>query len=436
MDDHNRSRVSRIAAITIVSMLLIIGSTAGIGAAQFVPSGDPDPAAYVPEPTVEPGTTTTLSVQIANDAHVNTGAPARRDRVTMARNVVVKLNAGGTPVTVETPEHSIGSVSENKPGSAQFKIDVPENAEPGRYKATVDIEFSYTSTMGDITEQESTETRTETVTFEISDDPQFELTRGDTSQLRADENSLLDVNVKNTGGETARDVAVSLSSQSAELIFSGGKGAVARIDSLAPGETTQVTYEVAVGANAPARLYELNGAASYTNAQGIDGRDKDLSVGAEVAPRREDFSVDVDESVVTVGSSRLITAEVTNNRDQRLTDIEASLGTSDPLDSDDDSGYIAALDPGESETITFELSATGDANPKTYAAAVDFRYDDARGISRMSETYQLPVDVETDDGMELASISPLTIIIVLAAAAAAYGAAVYARAKPERLPWR
>ena len=435
MDDNNRSRVSRIAAITIVSMLLIIGSTAGIGAA-FVPSGDPDPTAYVPEPTVEPGTTTTLSVQIVNDAQVNTGAPTRRDRVTMARNVVVELDAGGTPVTVETPEHSIGSVSENKPGSAQFKIDVPENAEPGRYKATVDIEFSYTSTMGDITEQESTETRTETITFEISDDPQFELTRGDTSQLRADENSLLDVNVKNTGGETARDVAVSLSSQSAELIFSGGKGAVARIDSLAPGETTQVTYEVAVGANAPARLYELNGAASYTNAQGIDGRDEDLSVGAEVAPRREDFSVDVDESVVTVGSSRLITAEVTNNRDQRLTDIEASLGTSDPLDSDDDSGYIAALDPGESETITFELSATGDANPKTYAAAVDFRYDDARGISRMSETYQLPVDVETDDGMELASISPLTIIIVLAAAAAAYGAAVYARAKPERLPWR
>jgi S-layer domain len=131
-----------------------------------------------------------------------------------------------------------------------------------------------------------------------------------------------------------------------------------------------------------------------------------------------------------------MTVEVTNNRDQRLTDIEASLGTSDPLDSDDDSGYIAALDPGESETVTFELSATGDANPKTYAAAVDFRYDDARGISRMSETYQLPVDVETDDGMELASISPLTIVIVLAVAAAAYGAAVYARAKPERLPWR
>ena len=439
MNPSNRSEIARIATLTAMVLMLAV---AGVGAVQFVDSAaalsssNSDVDAYAPDNTIEPGTTSTLSVQFANDGSIEHGAPANRDRVTMVRNVVIEeYDTNGAPVTVETGTQSIGSISENKPVSVPIEIDVPENAAPGTYEMELKIRFTTTDQLGQ-EEQELNRLEYETVTFEISDDPQFELTRGDTSQLRADENSLLDVNVKNTGGETARDVAVSLSSQSAELIFSGGKGAVARIDSLAPGETTQVTYEVAVGANAPARLYELNGAASYTNAQGIDGRDKDLSVGAEVAPRREDFSVDVDESVVTVGSSRLITAEVTNNRDQRLTDIEASLGTSDPLDSDDDSGYIAALDPGESETITFELSATGDANPKTYAAAVDFRYDDARGISRMSETYQLPVDVETDDGMELASISPLTIIIVLAAAAAAYGAAVYARAKPERLPWR
>ena len=435
MDDHNRSRVSRIAAITIVSMLLIIGSTAGIGAAQFVPSGDPDPAAYVPEPTVEPGTTTTLSVQIANDAHVNTGAPARRDRVTMARNVVVKLNAGGTPVTVETPEHSIGSVSENEPRSAPFKIDVPESAEPGQYEATVDISYSYTEAIASNTERELTETRTETITFEISDDPQFELTRADDTQLRADETSLFPVTVENTGGKAAEDVAVSLSSQSPEIRFGSGTGAVSRIDSLKPGETTEVTYEVTVGSGAPARLYNLNAHATYTDKQGIDGRDEDLSVGARVGPQRNDFNVAVEDSTVAVGSTRLVAVTVTNNRDQRLSDIQASLGTSAPLDSDDDDGYIASLDPGESATVTFGLSATTDANPKTYAAALDFSYEDERGISRMSETYQLPVNVETDDGMQLGSISPLVIVVLLAAAAAIYGAAVYARQRPEILPW-
>ena len=435
MDDHNRSRVGRIVAITILSILLIIGSTAGIGAAQFVPSGDPDPEAYVPEPTVEPGTTTTLSVQIANDAHVNTGAPARRDRVTMARNVVVKLNAGGTPVTVETPEHSIGSVSENEPRSVPFKIDVPESVKPGQYEATVDISYSYTEAISSNTERELTETRTETITFEISDDPQFELTRADDTQLRADETSLFPVTVENTGGKAAEDIAVSLSSQSPEIRFGSGTGAVSRIDSLKPGETTEVTYEVRVGSGAPARLYNLNAHATYTDEQGIDGRDEDLSVGARVAPQRNDFNVAVEDSTVAVGSARLVAVTVTNNRDQRLTDIQASLGTSAPLDSDDDDGYIASLNPGESATVTFGLSATTDANPKTYAADLDFSYEDERGISRMSDTYQLPVDVETDDGMQLGSISPLVIVVVLAAATAVYGAAVYARQRPEILPW-
>ena len=429
MDYYNRSQVGRIVVITILSTLLIIGSTAGVGTA-LVPSGDPDVNAYLPEPTLEPGTTTTLSVQVANNAQINTGAPANRERVTTARNVVVELDAGGTPVTVETPEHSIGSVSEARPGSARFKIDVPENAEPGRYKATVDMEFSYTSTMGEFTEQEATETRTETVTFEISDDPQFELTRADDTQLRADETSLFPVTVENTGGKAAEDVAVSLSSQSPEIRFGSGAGAVSRIDSLKPGETTEVTYEVTVGSGAPARLYNLNAHATYTDKQGIDGRDEDLSVGARVAPQRNDFNVAVEDSTVAVGSARLVAVTVTNNRDQRLTDIQASLGTSAPLDSDDDDGYIESLEPGESATVTFGLSATTDANPKTYAAALDFSYEDERGISRMSETYQLPVDVTTDDGVQLLSIIPFAGGGLLLA-----GTAVYARQRPEILPW-
>jgi hypothetical protein len=106
------------------------------------------------------------------------------------------------------------------------------------------------------------------------------------------------------------------------------------------------------------------------------------------------------------------------------------LGTSAPLDSDDDDGYIESLDPGESATVTFGLSATTDANPKTYAAALDFSYEDERGISRMSETYQLPVDVTTDDGVQLLSIIPFAGGGLLLA-----GTAVYARQRPEILPW-
>ena len=431
MNNSTRAEIARTVAVILLSLFIVLSASVGVSTAGFANGGNPDPEAYIPDPTLEPGATQTLSIQIANDAQVTSGAPANRDRVTMARNVVVELDAGDAPVTVETPEHSIGSVSENNPRSVPFKIDVPENAEPGTYEATVNIEYSYTQVQDELRDQERTDTRTETVTFEISDDPQFKLTRTDDSQLRADETSLFNLTVENTGGETARDVAVSLSSQSSAIMFNGGQSDVARIDSLAPDETAQVTYEAAVKPDAPARLYELTGAATYVDSQGIDGRDDGLSVGVKVAPRRDDFTVSMTESAIGVGASRLVEVEVTNNRDQRLTDIEASLGTNDPLDSDDDDGYIESLDPGESTTVTFELSATGDANPKTYAATVDFRYDDERGISRMSESYQLPVDVQTDDGTPLQSVIPFAGIGLLLVT----GVIGYARWRPDNVPW-
>ena len=444
MNYSERSHIGRVVIFTVVILLLVIGSIAGIGAAQtgeIDALGSPEINTYAPHNEYTPGSQGALTVQIGNEGDFKRGSASDRRYVTTARDVAVTLDASGTPLTVKTGTQSIGELSESRTASPEFNVEIPESASPGTYELTVNIDYAYASKARSSPSlraqtSESSRSISRTVTVEISDDPQFKLTRADNSRLRADETSLLDVTVENTGGQTARDIAVSLSSQSSAIIFNSKESDVARVDSLAPGDTAEVTYEAAVKPDAPARLYELTGTASYTDAQGINGRDEDLSVGAEVAPRRDDFTVATEESVVTVGSSRLIAVEVTNNRDQRLTDIEASLGTSDPLDSDDDKGYIAALDPGESETITFELSATGDANPKTYAAAVDFRYDDARDISRMSETYQLPIDVETDDGMELTSISPLTIVIALAVVAGVYGAAVYTRTRPELLPWR
>ena len=112
-----------------------------------------------------------------------------------------------------------------------------------------------------------------------------------------------------------------------------------------------------------------------------------------------------------------------------FTDIEASLGTSDPLDSDDDDGYIASLDPGESTTLTFELSATSDANPKMYAANIDFRYDDESDKSRMSDAYQIPIRVESGDDGGLLSVFSIAGVGLLGAL---LGAAAYVYRRNDR----
>ena len=149
-----------------------------------------------------------------------------------------------------------------------------------------------------------------------------------------------------------------------------------------------------------------------------------------IAPRRDDFRVVVSNATVGVDSSRLIEIEITNNRNQTLTDIEEGLGTTDPLDSDDDDGYIESLEPGEPTMLVFELAATGDANPKMYAASIDFRYDDERGKSIMSEAYQILVQVEESGGLGVLSVVPLVGVRLVGA-----GAIVYVRRRGDGFPW-
>ncbi|MDB2276438.1 COG1361 S-layer family protein [Halorubrum ezzemoulense] len=540
-------RSDTVRTLIVLSMVVLL-STAGVATttigtqAQSATGGDPDLEAYAPEPTLTPGNTETLTIQIANDATTRYDTPPERNRVTTARNVVVELDSSSAPLTVETAEHSVGSISENEPRSVPFTVDIPEDAEPGTYEVDVEMTYSYTSfRRSGGGENERTYTVTDTVEIEIDDAPQFRLTTVDDSGLQIGESGPLTIQIENIGGEPARNVALSLSSQSSMVGFNGQQSDVGRVDTLAPGEAAEITYETAVKSDASVRQYELDGTVQYTNPDGIDGRDTDLSTGIEpaaeqgfsldivdgtvrvdeettiqvrvtnegprtandvaldfareyptlrllvgsvsagtleqgesatvrlpiaatrdaeaveksldmrvqyrtdadeqrydndvslvtaIAPRRDDFRVAASNATIGVDSSRLIKIEVTNNRNQTLTNIEASLGTSDPLDSDDDDGYIESLDPGESTTLVFELSATSDANPKGYAASIDFRYDDERGKSMMSETYQIPVQVEENDGLGVFSILPLVGVGLVGA-----GVTVYVRRQGDGLPW-
>lgn len=523
-----------VATVGVVLLLVTSGIAASLGSAQAqsATGGDPDLEAYVPDPKLMPGSASTLTVQIANDASTRYGSPPERDRVTTARNVRVELDAGDAPLSVETAKRSVGSITENEPRSVPFAVEIPEDAEPGTYEVDVEMTYSYTSfRRSDAGENERTYTMTDTVDIEIDDGPQFRLTTADDSGLQVGESGPFTATVENVGGETARNVAVSLTSQSSMLGFDGQQSDVARIDELAPGETATVAYEAGVKPGAPARQYELGGTVRFTDPEGIDGRDTDLSLGVEpmaeqdfalelvdgslrvdqegavsvqvtnngpqtandvaldlareyptlrllessvsagtlesgestavrlpiattrdaeavaksldmrveyrtnaderrhdedvslvapIEPRRDDFRVSVEDNAIEVDSSRLISVTVTNNRDQTLTDIEASLGTSNPLESDDDDAYVESLDPGESTTITFGLSTTGDANPKLYAANIDFRYDDERDKSTMSEAYQIPIRVESGGGIGLFTVLPFVGIVLVGVGVAVY----------------
>ena len=510
---------------------------AGAGQAQSdaVVRGRPDLSVMLPDSTVTPGRTNELTLQVANDGTLNFGSAENRQIVTTARNVRVEADAGGTPMTVETDQMGIGSVTEDQPREFSVAVDVPDDIEPGTYDLDVELRYSYRSFQGGApigsSANERTRTITEEVEIEVKDRARFAVVGVDADAQIGDSGTLA-VDVENTGSEPAYRADVGLTSTASGLTFDGADSSTARLGELAPGETSTVTYDVTVVPDSPVREYAINADVRFEDPEGISRTDEDLSFGVfpqaeqeftiddvssdlrvgedgdlvgtvtndgpatarnvvvryaddspnvipiedsvavgtleagesvefrlpleisgeaeaigrvagltvryrnnddelrryddveavyTVGAERDDFLVEVDDREVETGSTQTINVTVTNNLDETVSDVEARLFADSPLDSENDEGFTESLDPGESTTMTFTLSADGGATAKTYPVSFDFRYDDADGNSQLSDTSRIAITlVESEGGFPLFSVFGLLVTVAVAGGAVYY----------------
>lgn len=228
------------------------------------------------------------------------------------------------------------------------------------------------------------------------------------------------------------------------------------VGDLAVGETATATFDAGIRSDANPGNRTLNLAVRYR------GLDDDVVVSdasdvvVDVRPEQEAFAVSLAEpsgdeageggngtgedgngtdagrapSSVAPGETARYDVVVRNTGSEPVSDVQAKLFVDEPISSDDDEAFVSSLDPGEETTLTFEVSADGGAAQKTYAAAVDFRYDDADGDEQLSDTYRLPVEVATDDGGGVLR-SPAGIVALLSAVALG-AAAVWKRGRVSR----
>ncbi len=510
---------------------------AGAGQAQSdaVVRGRPDLSVMLPDSTVTPGRTNELTLQVANDGTLNFGSAENRQIVTTARNVRVEADAGGTPMTVETGQMGIGSVTEDQPREFSVAVDVPDDIEPGTYDLDVELRYSYRSFQGGApigsSANERTRVITEEVEIEVKDRARFAVVGVDADAQIGDSGTLA-VDVENTGSEPAYRADIGLTSTASGLTFGGADSSTARLGELAPGETSTVTYDVTIAPDSPVREYAINADVRFEDPEGISRTDEDLSFGVfpqaeqeftiddvssdlrvgedgdlvgtvtndgpatarnvvvryaddspnvipiedsvavgtleagesvefrlpleisgeaeaigrvagltvryrnaddelrryddveavyTVGAERDDFLVEVDDREVETGSTQTINVTVTNNLDETVSDVEARLFADSPLDSENDEGFTESLEPGESTTMTFTLSADGGATAKTYPVSFDFRYDDADGNSQLSDTSRVAITlVESEGGFPLFSVFGLLVTVAVAGGAVYY----------------
>ncbi|WP_308986941.1 hypothetical protein [Natrinema thermotolerans] len=198
------------------------------------------------------------------------------------------------------------------------------------------------------------------------------------------------------------------------------------LPALKQGEATEFRYPTDVSGQADAGARQLRFTVEYTGSGDATLTDGPISERVVVDERRDEFSIADDGISVSQGESSDAVLEITNQRSETLSNIDAKLYADDPLDAPDGEAFVNKLEPGESAEIRFELEATEDATVETHPVELDFEYETERGESILSDTYQHPIEVTAseDDGGGVPSV---VVGILVALAVSTIGIALWYR---------
>lgn len=352
------------------------------------------------ESTVPIGASGTYSVTLRNDGPI----PVRFATVT--------LTSESSDVTFARSKSTTQFVGDWAPGetrTVRVEANASENAEERLYALAASV--AYQDPEGDAEVDEEIPLGLQPLpeqSFDLSD-VEATLQAGDEGRLR--------MTLTNTGERDIRNVVLNWRSDHSNLSPQETQYAVG---DLPAGESTTVEFGVDVSDSADAGPRQFDFEASFRDSEG-DRRESDtLEVRAEVGPSVDEFTVDSRNTTVAPGQTRTIDLTVTNDKDVVLTDISAKLFADSPISVDDDEAFIPSLEPGESATIRFGVSASGGAMAKSYPVSLDFQYEEPDGDTPISDTYQVPVTVTTSGdgggGLPIVAIGAVILLVVLGVA--------------------
>ena len=334
----------------------------------------------------------------------------RADEVTVDLSVPrdqSRVSFDGTP----SDRISVGSLAPGEATRFEFETTVSPDASPHGYPIEAVARFE---------DPDGIRSQDIPRRLRVTPDPEQRFSFADVeSTLRVGEDGELRGTVTNDGPRPARSVVVRFADQSPNVVPIEDSVAVG---TLSAGESASFELPIALNREAEAIPRNFGMAVAYRNADDERRAYDDIDVTVNVGENRDEFLLAVADRELTAGGSTLVDVEVTNNLDESVTDVEAKLFTDDPLSSDESEGYVESLAPGESATVTFEVSASAGATPRTYALQTDFRYDDADGTSRVSDTYRTAIDVTAaeEGGIPWLGVGVVIVVVVVAAGAFAY----------------
>lgn len=335
---------------------------------------------------------TNATTQVGDDSDIsftlrNTGSE-------IARGASVSAESKSSSLTFESGStSSTTSVGDWEPGETRtvtYRAALESGAAVRGYSAELVVNYD------DI---DGISRSSEPITTTVQSIPEQSFAFSDvSSSLRVGEDGVITGTIENTGPKTVRSVAIRPVDNPATVIPGEDSSAVGSLD---PGESTSFRLPMEITSEAEVGEKLLNLDVQYRDGDSDRHSYKKLDILANIEPARDEFNLAVSDRTITVGNSRVVTVEVTNNLNESVADIEARLFADDPLSAGtSDTSYIESLEPGESATLAFEVTAASAATAgSTYPISFDFRYTDSDGNTHLSDTFRKPLDaVESQSG--------------------------------------
>ncbi len=393
--------MNRLTAGATLVIALLVAAT-GPSAATVVISGNPDISVSLADDSIAPGEAATLDLVLSNDGEVDAidpDRPALTAELTTADGVAVTVEAGGTPLTVESGRQQLGAITDGERTTAGIDVAVPEDADPGTYELDVTVEYSHAERIstgsGVVNERSVTRHYMVLVTVE-REDVHFRIVDV-RSSIRGGQSGDVAVTVEQDGRETARDVSVALRSLDAAVRPAGGGSASRYVGDWAAGERRTLRYRVTAAEGLAADAHALQMTATYED-EGETRTSRKLGVG--ITPLRTDrFTVGADTGALTVGGQGTLAVELANDGEAvrdvrvRVQSISPALRIDGGAEGTRSLGRVA--DGGDGQT-RFALSASDAAVAGNYTLSATVTYVDATGttVTTAAQPVTVPVAPE------------------------------------------
>jgi hypothetical protein len=393
----------------LIVLVIMMGIVPGLVAADVI--GSPVLDVTPSDSSVVPGEERTLELTVTNSGRVRDGSnqnPGLNDRVTTARGLTVTVDDADVPISVEPETRAIGTLPEGAT-AVSYTMTVEEDAEPGTYEVPVEAEYRFTNIITQPDGDEITLTRDTTfdVELEVEDAAQLEVVDVD-SQARVGATGTVAVTVENIGTETASATAVRLESRNPAMTFGESATASRQIGAWEPGERRTVEYRVRTARSAGSQPYTFEAVAEYEDSDGFTQTTRTESLA--VTPREEQtFAIESTESTVAVGDSGTVTVEMRNAGPIPVTDASVALTSNSPditfAGSESATRFVGAWEPGETRTVAYEVTATDDADTRSYSLSAQVTYQDREGDTGTAPARSLGVVPEPEQSFAIEDLS-------------------------------